>query len=68
MKPNERKSWFNHDQKEGLAKIFDAFTIANVLVVFSHLAGRFALSDWETTGKIIMLICTLNFGLYLRKD
>lgn len=64
----EEKPWLNTAQKEGLARVFDGFTIANGIVLFSYLGGRVALFDWEVRALILTAFCTLMMSLRFRKD
>ncbi|MDI9349383.1 MAG: hypothetical protein QM537_05220 [Candidatus Symbiobacter sp.] len=59
---------FNRAQKEGLARIFDGFSILEGATLFTYIAGRLELSNWEVGGLIFTLCFTIYFSLYLRKD
>ena len=68
MKKTEETPWLNRAQKEGLARVFDGFSIAEGITLFTHWAGRINLTEWDVGGLLFTFTCTVFAGLALRKD
>ncbi|MCX8505891.1 MAG: hypothetical protein ORN98_04670 [Alphaproteobacteria bacterium] len=63
-----RQTRLNRLQKDGIARVFDGFTVVCGVAVFSFLGGKGDLNLLEAFETLVIGIACEIYAIFLRKD
>ena len=63
-----RQTRLNRLQKDGIARVFDGFTVVCGVAVYPYFGGKSDLTDWEAAVTLLVGFICVFCAIILRKE